>query len=132
MTDGKISGVLKRSGDGLYLGGAAASLAASVPFINKYKDAFLGLPWNEMTGLVKYPWEAIGAGELGQVMKANERDKAEGVATHPLEKAGRFLRPANLAALPIAYATDDNGLYALVATGAATVLGHGLEYIGSA
>lgn len=43
MTNG-VSGILKRAGDGLYLGGAAASLAASVPFINKYKDVFLGLP----------------------------------------------------------------------------------------
>jgi len=91
---------------------------------------FAGLPWNEMTEVAKYPWTAIGAGELGQVMRDYSVDREHHVENHWLEHAGRALRPANLAALPVAYATDDNGLYALVATGGLTALGHGLEYAG--
>lgn len=127
----RVMKALKKGGDGLYLGGAAASLAAGIPFAQKYAHVFAGLPWKELTSYVKYPWEVIGIGELGQVISAYDRDKADKIKPHWLEHAGRFMRPANLASIPIASATDDNALFALALTGGLTVVGHGLEYIGS-
>jgi len=125
-----VKELLKKSGNAFYLGGAAASVAASMPFVAKYKDVFASLPWHELTRYVAAPWTVIGVGELGQVLRDNERDRAEGVELHALEKVGRAIRPANLLAYPIAFATGENALYTLVATGATTVAGHVLEAVG--
>lgn len=125
-----MKGLLKKYADGLYLGGAAISLFAAAPFAIRYSDVFRSLPWRELTFPVAAPWTAIGAGELGQVMKNYENDRRTGIKPNTAEKIGRALRAANLAAYPIAFAADKNALYSLGLTGALTVAGHCIEEVG--
>jgi hypothetical protein len=128
---GKAMAALRKSGNGLYLGGAAATLATAIPFAKKYAHVFAGLPWQELTKYVQWPLEVVGLGELGLVSDANARDRAEGIAPNLLERTGRVLRCANLATVPAAQATNNDALYSLVIPSGLTVAGHGLEYVGS-
>lgn len=121
---------LKRTGDALYLGGAAASLVAAAPVVHKYWDAFKSAPWQELTSYVQVPWEAIGVGELGQVISGYRDDNAQNRSAHLLEHVGRVMRTANILAIPLAYFTDNNVAYSIGLTGASTVLGHGIEAAG--
>lgn len=129
---GRALQALKENGNMLYYGGAVASLIAAVPFARRYAHVFQDLPWQELTAFVKYPWTAIGAGELGQVLHSYSQEGLQAAELHWLEHVGRAVRPANLAAFPVAAATDDSALYSLILTGASTVIGHGLECVGSA
>lgn len=118
------------SGDALYYGGALGTLAAVVPFVNKYKAVLAGLPWQELTRYAQWPWAAIGLGEAIQVSNDNAQDRASGIKTNWMEKTGRWMRPMNVLSPVYAWASDDNALYSLVIPGAMTVLGHGIERVG--
>lgn len=118
-------------GNAGYLGGAAASIFAAIPFAIKHADVFASLPWRELTSWVKYPWEAIGIGEVFQVAADGRRYREDGVRRlHPLEHVGRAMRCANVLAYPIAFMTNDNALYSIALTGGTTVAGHCVEEVG--